>query len=70
MTFAPAIARPWRDAWPLVAQTDDGNQWVTGACWLYCRREGVRVLWVGSVTTPAQPVTYTRAAHASRSLTT
>lgn len=52
MTFAPAVARPWRDAWPLVAQTDDGNQWVTGACWLYCRREGVRVLWVGSVSTP------------------
>lgn len=52
MTFAPAVARPWRDAWPLVAQTDDGNQWVTGVCWLYCRREGVRVLWIGSVTTP------------------
>ncbi|MGY1452566.1 hypothetical protein [Streptomyces sp. SS8] len=46
------MARTWCDAWPLVAQTDDGNQWVTGACWLYCRREGVRVLWVGSVTTP------------------
>ncbi|WP_194074736.1 hypothetical protein [Streptomyces barkulensis] len=52
MTFAPAMARTWCDAWPLVAQTDDGNQWVTGACWLYCRREGVRVLWVGSVITP------------------
>ncbi|WP_020684154.1 hypothetical protein [Streptomyces prunicolor] len=25
---------------------------MTGACWLYCRREGVAVLWVGSVTTP------------------
>jgi hypothetical protein len=50
--FAPAAGRPWRDAWPPVARTDDGNAWVTGACWLYCRREGVRVLWVGSVNAP------------------
>ncbi|MEU6018665.1 hypothetical protein ABZ826_32975 [Streptomyces sp. NPDC047515] len=52
MSFAPAVARPWRDAWPPAARTDDGNAWVTGNCWLYCRREGVRVLWVGSVHTP------------------
>ncbi|MFE3904176.1 hypothetical protein ACFXPY_28650 [Streptomyces sp. NPDC059153] len=52
MSFAPAVARPWRDAWPPVAQPDDGHAWVTGNCWLYCRREGVRVLWVGSVRTP------------------
>lgn len=52
MTFALAVERPWRDAWPLPAQTGDGNAWVVGACWLYCRREGVRVLWVGSVSTP------------------
>ncbi|MCX5102485.1 MULTISPECIES: hypothetical protein [unclassified Streptomyces] len=50
--LAPAAGRPWRDVWPLVAQTDDGNPWGTGACWLYCRREDVRVLWVGSVKTP------------------
>ncbi|MFF8367277.1 hypothetical protein ACF05W_00335 [Streptomyces lydicus] len=25
---------------------------MTGTCWLFCRREGVAVLWVGSVTTP------------------
>ncbi|GHA19845.1 hypothetical protein ACFOOM_10115 [Streptomyces echinoruber] len=50
--FSPSVERPWRDAWPLVAQTGDGNPWVTGACWLFCRREGVAVLWVGSVTTP------------------
>jgi hypothetical protein len=50
--FAPAAERPWPDAWPLVAQTDDGNPWVTGGCWLYCRRVGVRVLWVGSVSAP------------------
>lgn len=52
MIFAPAVTRAWHDAWPLVARPDDGNPWVTGACWLYCRREGVRVLWVGSVSTP------------------
>lgn len=50
--LAPAAGRPWRDAWPLVAQTDDGNLWGTGVCWLYCRREDLRVLWVGSVNTP------------------
>ncbi|MFB6711826.1 hypothetical protein ACFCZY_03020 [Streptomyces sp. NPDC056237] len=52
MSFAPAVERPWRDAWPLAARTDDGNAWVTGDCWLYCRREGVRVLWIGSVHAP------------------
>jgi hypothetical protein len=52
MSASLACDRPWRDAWPLVAQTDDGNPWQTGACWLYCRREGVRVLWIGSVNTP------------------
>ncbi|GAA2635657.1 hypothetical protein [Streptomyces axinellae] len=52
MTYSLAVERPWRQAWPLVAQTDDSNRWVTGSCWLYCRREGVRVLWVGSVSTP------------------
>jgi hypothetical protein len=52
VTFALAIERPWCDAWPIVAQTGDGNAWLTGACWLYCRREGVRMLWVGSVSTP------------------
>jgi hypothetical protein len=37
---------------PLPAQPDDGNEWETGRCWLYCRREGVRVLWIGPVRTP------------------
>ncbi|MEW1546058.1 hypothetical protein [Streptomyces tsukubensis] len=50
---ASAARFPWREAWPGPARTDDGNEWVTGACWLYCRRESVRVLWVGSVHTPA-----------------
>ncbi|MEU3227455.1 hypothetical protein ABZ695_30390 [Streptomyces sp. NPDC006976] len=52
MTFIPSTERPWRDAWPVVARADDGNAWLTGRCWLFCRREGVRVLWLGSVTTP------------------
>ncbi|WP_330239818.1 hypothetical protein [Streptomyces sp. NBC_00525] len=25
---------------------------MTGTCWLYCRREGIAVLWVGAVVTP------------------
>lgn len=50
--FSPAVEHSWRDAWPLVAQTSDGNAWEKGVCWLYCRREGVAVLWVGSVATP------------------
>ncbi|MEE1942666.1 hypothetical protein V1L54_25215 [Streptomyces sp. TRM 70361] len=52
MTFAPAVERPWRDGWPLPAQPGDANGWVTGYCWLYCRRADVRVLWVGSVHVP------------------
>ncbi|MEU3629459.1 MULTISPECIES: hypothetical protein [Streptomyces] len=50
--FAPAAERPWLEAWPAVARTGDGNPWTTGMCWLFCRRRGVAVLWVGSVTTP------------------
>lgn len=43
-----------RDVAPhLIAQTDDGNRWVTGRCWLYCRRRGVRVLWIGPVHSPS-----------------
>ncbi|MGY1452401.1 hypothetical protein [Streptomyces sp. SS8] len=52
LPFTPAVERPWRDGWPLPAHTDDANGWTTGGCWLYCRREGVRVLWIGSVRTP------------------
>ncbi|MCX3060802.1 hypothetical protein [Streptomyces beihaiensis] len=48
----PAVDRPWRDTWPRPARPGDGNAWLTGSCWLYCRRAGVPVLWVGSVTTP------------------
>lgn len=33
---------------PPMAQTDDGNHWVTGRCWLWCGRESARVVWVGS----------------------
>jgi hypothetical protein len=34
------------------ARTDDLNNWVTGLCMLYCRRDGVRVLWLGPVHAP------------------
>lgn len=33
------------------AQTDDGNAWVDGACWLWCGRGRTRVLWLGPVHT-------------------
>lgn len=49
--FLPAAERPWREAWPPVARAGDGNAGA-GVCWLFCRREGVAVLWVGSVITP------------------
>ncbi|SCK50758.1 hypothetical protein [Streptomyces sp. WMMB 322] len=49
MTFTVAAERPPGRTWPLVAQTDDGNPWETGLCMLYCRRAGVRVLWLGPV---------------------
>ena len=49
MTFTVAAEQTSDRAWPLVAQTDDGNPWVTGLCMLYCRRDDVRVLWLGPV---------------------
>lgn len=43
-----------RDVAPqLTARTDDANRWVTGRCWLYCRRRRLRVLWIGPVTSPS-----------------
>lgn len=41
---APRFSMP-----PAPAQTGDGNEWVTGRCWLYCLREGVQVIWIGPV---------------------
>ena len=38
--------------WPRPAQVGDGNPWSVGICWLYCRREGVEVLRVGSINVP------------------
>lgn len=43
---------PGRDAWPLPAPGGEGSPWETGSCWLYCRRQGVRVLQVESVRVP------------------
>ncbi|MGP3947241.1 DUF7848 domain-containing protein [Streptomyces sp. 7N604] len=69
VTFALALERPWRDVWPLVAQTDDGNRWVTGACWLYCRRKACACCGSGAWLPPARWATRTRVGRASRSLT-
>jgi hypothetical protein len=52
MRVAVVACDPEPDGWPLVAQTDDGNAWETGRCWLYCRQDGVQVLWLGPVRTP------------------
>ncbi|MFH0243701.1 hypothetical protein ACGRHY_15020 [Streptomyces sp. HK10] len=52
LPFSPAVECPWRDGWPLPAHTDDANGWIKVGCWLYRRREGVRVLWIGSVRAP------------------
>ncbi|WP_225847304.1 hypothetical protein [Streptomyces sp. HPF1205] len=50
---APRIARL-----PLPAETDDGNHWTTGRCWLWCGREHARVLWIGSGTAPGGVTTH------------
>lgn len=34
---------------PVPAQTDDGNPWVDGPCWLWCGHQNTRVLWLGPV---------------------
>lgn len=46
------IPNPALDIRPRTPVTDDGNRWVTGECWFFCRRERVRVLWVGPAHTP------------------
>ncbi|WP_052851463.1 hypothetical protein [Streptomyces avicenniae] len=35
-----------------IARLGDGNAWAFGRCWLYCRREDVSVLRLGTVSTP------------------
>ena len=37
---------------PPPADTDDGNLWTTGRCWLWCGREQTRVLWIGTGKAP------------------
>lgn len=37
----------------LTPRTDDANRWITGRCWLYCRRRNLRVLWIGPVHAPS-----------------
>jgi hypothetical protein len=37
---------------PPPAQSDDGNPWVDGWCWLWCGWQYTRVLWIGAVGTP------------------
>ena len=46
----PGIAEFARGGLPAPAQTDDGNPWVDGLCWLYCGQRWTRVLWIGPAT--------------------
>ncbi|WP_230423342.1 hypothetical protein [Streptomyces radicis] len=39
--------------WPVPRSAPEGNPWVPGRCWLWCRRENVSVLWIGPVRTPS-----------------
>lgn len=45
----PGIAEFARGGLPAAADTDDGNRWVDGYCWLYCGQKWTRILWIGPV---------------------
>ncbi|MDH6630080.1 hypothetical protein M2271_007930 [Streptomyces sp. LBL] len=45
----PGIAEFARGGLPAPADTDDGNSWTDGYCWLYCGQRWTRVLWIGPV---------------------
>ncbi|MDV9194811.1 hypothetical protein [Streptomyces sp. Wh19] len=45
----PGIAEFARGGLPAPADTDDGNSWTDGYCWLYCGQRRTRVLWIGPV---------------------
>lgn len=55
-TSRPPTIRPARQGPPLkvrlppTPRQDDGNEWVTGRCWLWCGRKRTRVLWLGPAT--------------------
>lgn len=52
MSAVPGCLEVGEEGLPLPARTDDLNDWVTGLCMLYCRRDQVRVLWLGPVRVP------------------
>ncbi|WP_107407554.1 hypothetical protein [Streptomyces griseus] len=45
----PGIAEFAHGGLPAAADTDDGNTWTDGFCWLYCGQRWTRVLWIGPV---------------------
>lgn len=45
----PGMASFASNGLPAPAQTDDGNPWIDGFCWLYCGQRWTRVLWIGPV---------------------
>lgn len=46
----PVLAVLARAGQPEPPSTDDGNEWVDGSCWLWCRRAHGRVLFIGPAT--------------------
>lgn len=54
MDFSPSVTfRAWHETWPLPVQEGDSCPWVSGACMLSCRRDDVRVLWLGPIHAPS-----------------
>ncbi|WP_329133322.1 hypothetical protein OG552_15585 [Streptomyces sp. NBC_01476] len=43
----PGIAAFARGGLPEPPITDDSNSWTDGYCWLFCRQQWTRVLWIG-----------------------
>ncbi|NLU66657.1 hypothetical protein [Streptomyces sp. HNM0574] len=51
--FSPSVNfRAWRESWPEPVP-EGGCAWLPGPCMLFCRREDVRVRWLGPVHAPA-----------------
>lgn len=51
---APGGCQSGRSPAPGPQRSEADSGWATGVCMLYCRRENVRVLWLGPVHTPSE----------------
>ncbi|MEU7179862.1 MULTISPECIES: hypothetical protein [Streptomyces] len=52
----PRFRLPAERRWPPLPEPEDHHEWLTARCWLGCRREAVRVMWVGSAKLPGGEV--------------